>query len=52
MDVVVVLPCAPEIAIPLFTRMTSASISARLMTGRPAARAAATSGLLSLTALE
>src|SRR5664280_1802444 len=51
-DVVVVLPCVPAIAMPRLTRMTSASISARLITGIPAERAAATSALLSWTALE
>ena len=52
MDVVVVLPCVPAIAMPRFTRITSASISARLMTGTPNARAAATSGFCSTTAEE
>ena len=51
-EVVVVFPCDPAIAIPVFTRITSASISARLMTGIPAARAAASSGLSSPTADE
>ena len=35
-EVVVVLPCEPAMAMPVFTRITSASISARLMTGTPA----------------
>ena len=51
-EVVVVLPCVPAIAIPRLTRMTSASISARLMTGMPMLRAVATSGFESWTALE
>jgi hypothetical protein len=52
MDVVVVLPCDPPIAMPYFMRMSSASISARPMTGIPAARAASSSGLSGFTALE
>ncbi len=51
-EVVVVLPCEPAIAMPVFTRITSASISARLMTGTPAIRAATSSGLSSATAEE
>ena len=44
-DVVVVLPCDPPTAMPYFIRISSASISAREMTGIPAAAAAAISGL-------
>ena len=38
-DVVVVLPCVPAIAIALFSRISSASISARRTTGSRAVRA-------------
>ena len=34
-DVVVVLPCEPAMAMPYFTRISSASISARGITGMP-----------------
>ena len=44
-DVVVVLPCAPATAMPTRRRISSASISARGMTGTCRARASATSGL-------
>ena len=50
--VVVVLPWLPATATPYFTRISSASISARGMTGMSRARAAATSGLSARTALE
>ncbi len=49
-DVVVVLPCAPAMAMPKRSRISSASISARGMTGVWRARAAATSGLSGFTA--
>ena len=45
-DVVVVLPCAPATAMPCFRRISSASISARGITGMPRERAATTSGLV------
>ena len=44
-DVVVVLPCAPAIAMPNRSRISSASISARGITGTCRARASTTSGL-------
>ena len=44
-DVVVVLPCAPAIAMPTRSRISSASISARGITGTCRARASTTSGL-------
>ncbi len=50
--VVVVLPCVPPTAMDHFSRISSASISARRTTGMKRARAAATSGLSRLTALE
>ena len=50
--VVVVLPCVPATAMPCFRRISSASIIARGTTGILRARAAATSGLSSFTALE
>ncbi len=43
-DVVVVLPCVPATAMPYFMRISSASISARGMTGMRSARARTTSG--------
>ncbi len=46
-DEVVVLPCVPATAMPRRSSMTRASISARRSTGRPAARAARSSGLAS-----
>src|SRR5271166_245792 len=49
-DVVVVLPCMPATAIPYLRRMSSASISARWMTGIFRRRASITSGLRSFTA--
>ncbi len=52
MLVVVVLPCVPPTAIDHFSRISSASISARRTTGISCARAAATSGLSRLTADE
>ena len=42
----------PAIATPYFTRMSSASISARPMTGMPSARASVSSGLSGRMALE
>ena len=50
--VVVVLPCVPPTAIDHFSRISSASISARRTTGISRARAAATSGLSRFTAVE
>ncbi len=50
--VVVVLPCVPAIAIPCFSRISSASIRARGTTGMRRLRAASTSGLSSFTAVE
>ncbi len=50
--VVVVLPCVPAIATFDFSRMSSASISARRTTGSPRARAASSSGLPALIAEE
>ena len=44
-DVVVVLPCIPAMAMPYFRRINSASISARWMTGIWSLRASAISGL-------
>ena len=49
-DVVVVFPCIPAIAMPYFSRISSASISARWITGIFRARASVTSGLFSWTA--
>ena len=51
-DAVVVLPCAPPTAIVRFMRDSSPSRSPRCSTGRPAARAAASSGLSSGIAVE
>ena len=51
-EVVVVLPCVPPTAIDHFSRISSPSISARRTTGTRRARAASTSGLSFLTALE
>ena len=51
-EVVVVLPCVPAIATQRFSRISSASISARRTTGRRFARAAASSGLSRLIAVE
>ena len=50
--VVVVLPCVPAMATQRFSRISSASISARRTMGSPAARAAASSGLSDFTADE
>ena len=49
---VVVLPWVPATATFDFSRISSASISARRMTGRPLARAASSSGLPGFTAVE
>ena len=49
-EVVVVLPCMPAMAMPYFRRISSASISARGITGMCCAWAAATSGLSRATA--
>ena len=51
-EVVVVLPCVPAMATQLFSRISSASISARRTTGRRLARAATSSGLSGLIAEE
>ena len=51
-DVVVVLPCVPAMATQLFSRISSASISARRTTGSRLARAATSSGLSRLMADE
>jgi len=51
-EVVVVLPWEPAMATPYLSRMSSASISARGMTGTLRARASSTSGLSRLTAEE
>src|SRR5581483_6141793 len=51
-DVVVVFPCVPATAIPYFIRMSSASISARGMTGIFSSRARTTSGFANVTAEE
>ena len=51
-EVVVVLPCEPATAMPYFMRISSASISARGITGMPRSRAETTSGLSGCTALE
>ena len=50
--VVVVLPWVPAMATQLFSRISSASISARRTTGMRCARAAASSGLSRLIAVE
>ena len=44
-EVVVVLPCMPAMAMPYFRRISSASISARWITGMCCSCAATTSGL-------
>jgi hypothetical protein len=51
-DVVVVLPWDPATATPYFTRINSASSSARAMTGIPLLSASTSSGLSGLMALE
>ena len=51
-EVVVVLPWVPAMATQLFSRISSASISARRTTGRRLARAATSSGLSRLMAEE
>ena len=51
-DVVVVLPWAPAMAIPYRNRISSASISARGITGTPRLRASLTSGFDGRTAVE
>ena len=51
-DVVVVLPWVPAMATQLFSRISSASISARRTTGSRCARAATSSGLSCLIAEE
>ena len=51
-EVVVVLPWVPAIATQLFSRISSASISARRTTGMRLARAAISSGLSRLIAEE
>ena len=51
-EVVVVLPWVPAMATQLFSRISSASISARRTTGRRCARAATSSGLSRLIAVE
>ena len=51
-EVVVVLPCVPATATFDFSRISSASISARRTTGRFFARAASSSGLPGLIAEE
>ena len=51
-EVVVVLPCVPATAMPYFRRISSASISARGMTGILSARACTTSGFEYFTADE
>jgi len=50
--VVVVLPCVPATAMPCLKRMSSASMTARGITGTLRARAAMISGLASLMALD
>ena len=52
MEVVVVLPWLPATATPYLRRISSASISARGITGTPSRRASTTSGLSLLTAVE
>ena len=52
MEVVVVLPCMPETATENFILRSSASISARGMTGMLRRWASRTSGLSALTAVE
>ena len=51
-EVVVVLPCEPATAMPSLRRMSSANISARGITGILRCRAATTSELSLLIALE
>ncbi len=51
-EVVVVLPCVPAMATQVLKRMSSASISARRTTGRRFSRAATSSGLSRLIAVE
>ena len=51
-EVVVVLPWLPAMATPYLRRISSASISARGMTGMPRRRASSTSGLSRRTAVE
>ena len=51
-DVVVVLPCVPAIATQCLSRISSASISARRTTGSRWARAATSSGLSRLIAVD
>ena len=51
-EVVVVLPAEPPIATPYFMRMSSASISARGITGMQASSAARSSGFVAGTADE
>ena len=51
-EVVVVLPCVPATATQDFSRISSASISARRTMGMRLARAATTSGLSGLMAVE
>ena len=51
-EVVVVLPCVPVTEIEEWSRISSASISARRMMGSPLARAASSSGLPGFTAVE
>ncbi len=51
-DVVVVLPWVPVTETVEYSRINSARISARRMMGRPLMRAASSSGLPALTALE
>ena len=51
-EVVVVLPWVPAMAMPLFRRISSASITARGTTGMRLLRAAMTSGLSPLTAVD
>ena len=51
-EVVVVLPWVPAIAMPYLRRISSASISARPITGTPRCRAACTSTLSRATAEE
>ena len=50
--VVVVLPCVPAMATPCFMRISSASMTARGTMGMWRSRAASTSGLSALTAVE
>jgi hypothetical protein len=51
-EVVVVFPCVPATATPYFMRISSASISARWMTGTSRWRAATISGFSWVTAEE